>query len=275
MYHKTLPRLNPDAYHGYAHVFFTNVTWQRRTLFHQRATVDICSAILRRCCVETKCECLVYVFMPDHVHLILHGTDDTSDVLHCHQMWKGRTGAALVRHLAQDASQKSDQIAAGSGSTCSAGFTGEDQIAAGSGSTCSAGFTGEDQIAAASGSSCSAGFTGEDQIAAGSSSTCSAGLTGEDQIAAGSGSTCSAASTGEDRMTTACGPMLIWQHRGYDHVLRRREYERRTLRKMIRYILENPVRKQLAAAWQEYPFLGSMIGEHDIRHPYWWDWFYA
>ena len=203
MYHKTLPRLNPDAYHGYAHVFFTNVTWQRRTLFHQRATVDICSAILRRCCVETKCECLVYVFMPDHVHLILHGTDDTSDVLHCHQMWKGRTGAALVRHLAQDASQKSDQIAAGSGSTCSA------------------------------------------------------------------------ASTGEDRMTTACGPMLIWQHRGYDHVLRRREYERRTLRKMIRYILENPVRKQLAAAWQEYPFLGSMIGEHDIRHPYWWDWFYA
>jgi len=202
MYHKNLPRLDPDAYRGYAHVFFTNVTWQRRTLFLQRIAVDICSAMLRRCCTETNCECLVYVFMPDHVHLILHGINDASDVLHCHQMWKGKTGAALARHLAQNASAE-----------CGAGFTG---------------------VAAA--------------IAAESGSTCGAGCT---------------------------GAAAIWQHRGYDHVLRRKEYERGALRKMIRYILENPVHKQLAAIWQEYPYLGSMIGDYDIRHPYWWDWFYA
>jgi putative transposase len=45
-----------------------------------------------------------------------------------------------------------------------------------------------------------------------------------------------------------------WQKNYYDHVLRRSE----SLLGYVRYILDNPVRKGLVAAWQEYPFIGSI-----------------
>jgi putative transposase len=65
----------------------------------------------------------------------------------------------------------------------------------------------------------------------------------------------------------------LWQYRSYDHVYRSHEYEKRALAKTINYILQNPVRAGLVECWHEYPFLGSLIGPYDIRHPYWWDWF--
>jgi len=47
----------------------------------------------------------------------------------------------------------------------------------------------------------------------------------------------------------------LWQPSYYDHVLRREE----SLKKVARYILENPVRKGLVTDFKEYPFLGSMV----------------
>ncbi|NLF38355.1 hypothetical protein GX586_02850 [bacterium] len=165
----TLPRLDPAAYIGYKHVSFTAVTLDRRHVFVRRAVVDPCIAMLSEDCARHNCECLVYVFMPDHVHLILHGCDASSDVLQSHNTWKGRTGNEL------------------------------------------------------------------------------------------------------------CGQFMchtIWQPRSRDHVLRSHEYERGALRNMLQYALQNPARAGLVSTWQDYPFVGSLIGPYDIRHPYWWDWFY-
>ena len=63
----------------------------------------------------------------------------------------------------------------------------------------------------------------------------------------------------------------IWQGR-YKCSLVQNDHHLLTV---TRYIERNPVRAGLAETWQEYPYCGSMIGPYDIRHPYWWDWFYG
>ena len=113
---------------------------------------------------------MVYVLMPDHVHMILHGSDEESDLLAAHDEWKSNSGRMLCRHLNRD---------------------------------------------------------------------------------------------------------KVWQHKSHDPVLRSNEYERGALRKTVGYILENPVRAGLVSKWQEFPFLGSLIGPCDIRFDAWWDWFYG
>jgi len=177
---KHLPRLESDAYIGYKHVAFTANCTKRKTLFLKREYVDSAIVLLMRNLQRFECECLVYVFMPDHVHMILHGKNEKSCLLECHNNWKGETGKELAK------------------------------------------------------------------------------------LIRGS------------NLETKRAPQLsrIWQPQSYDHVLRSYEYELGALRKMINYILQNPVRAGLVDVWQEYPFLGSLIGEQDIRHPYWWDWFY-
>jgi putative transposase len=47
----------------------------------------------------------------------------------------------------------------------------------------------------------------------------------------------------------------LWQPSYHDHVLRDDE----TLLKVVRYVLENPVRGRLVASPRDYPFLGSDV----------------
>ena len=164
-----LPRLDPEAYRGEKHVSFTATVLRRQHLFTSHEVVDASIAALREQCQSHERECLVYCFMPDHVHMIMHGLCQRSDSLEAHNDWKGATGKVLAHH-----------------------------------------------------------YPGSQH----------------------------------------------WQPQSYDHVLRSYEYERGALRNMIRYILQNPVRAGLVAEWQEYPFLGSLIGPCDIREEAWWDWFY-
>ncbi len=44
----------------------------------------------------------------------------------------------------------------------------------------------------------------------------------------------------------------IWQTRFYDHIARKRE----KLSEIMKYILNNPVRKSLVEKWDEYPHSG-------------------
>jgi REP element-mobilizing transposase RayT len=46
----------------------------------------------------------------------------------------------------------------------------------------------------------------------------------------------------------------LWQRNFYEHVVRDNE----SLTQKAQYILNNPVRKMLATAWEEYPFCGTM-----------------
>lgn len=47
----------------------------------------------------------------------------------------------------------------------------------------------------------------------------------------------------------------LWQRYGYDHILRRDDEPRLT----VRYIIENPVRRGLVARPEDYPFTGSAL----------------
>jgi REP element-mobilizing transposase RayT len=47
---------------------------------------------------------------------------------------------------------------------------------------------------------------------------------------------------------------IKWQKDFYDHVIRTHE----DIASQVKYILDNPVRKELVKSWQEYPFKGSI-----------------
>ncbi|MBU1076047.1 MAG: transposase [Spirochaetes bacterium] len=46
---------------------------------------------------------------------------------------------------------------------------------------------------------------------------------------------------------------MLWQLSYYDHILRKEE----NIKSVMKYILDNPVRKRLVNDWQEYPYSGS------------------
>ena len=47
---------------------------------------------------------------------------------------------------------------------------------------------------------------------------------------------------------------LSWQREAYDHVLRETERKQDAFWMACRYILENPLRKDLVAEWKSYPY---------------------
>ena len=51
----------------------------------------------------------------------------------------------------------------------------------------------------------------------------------------------------------------LWQKDYYEHILRENE----DTIQVIKYILNNPVRKRIVAEYGDYPFLGSLV--YDLR----------
>ncbi len=60
---------------------------------------------------------------------------------------------------------------------------------------------------------------------------------------------------------------LELQRQPFDHVLREDERERGALRAVAQYILENPVRAGLVAAWREYLCLGALVPGYPDMDP--------
>ena len=58
---------------------------------------------------------------------------------------------------------------------------------------------------------------------------------------------------------------FLWQPSYFDHVLRDDEEMERT----VRYVLENPVRKGLVNAFDEYPFSGSDVYSKEQLKQFW------
>jgi putative transposase len=77
--------------------------------------------------------------------------------------------------------------------------------------------------------------------------------------------------------TSAALAPARWQHQAHDHVLRPEERERNAFAATAHYILENPVRAQLAANRAAYPYLGCIIPgypELALHAPDYWDRFW-
>jgi putative transposase len=63
------------------------------------------------------------------------------------------------------------------------------------------------------------------------------------------------------------GAETRFQHQAHDHVLKSEERKRRTFAQTCSYVLMNPVRAGLAAAPQNWPFLGCIIPGYPDLHP--------
>jgi putative transposase len=68
-------RLARDAYQGPRQFAVTVVIWQRQQAFTEPAAVERCLALLEATAEECGFTVLVYCFMPDHLHLIVDGSD--------------------------------------------------------------------------------------------------------------------------------------------------------------------------------------------------------
>lgn len=69
------------------------------------------------------------------------------------------------------------------------------------------------------------------------------------------------------------------QKQAYDHVLRESETGRDGFAALVHYVVENPVRKELIAAADEWPYMVSCVPGLDRLHPAdadfgdrWWTW---
>lgn len=74
------PALCPTfTYVGRVSYFLTFVTFDRHPLFRDAGVVDLVLSQFRRAAHEHAFGVLVYCFMPEHVHLVVHGRHNTSE----------------------------------------------------------------------------------------------------------------------------------------------------------------------------------------------------
>jgi REP element-mobilizing transposase RayT len=94
-------RLEPALYHGMKRVTFTICAERNYPVFKSKQVVNNFLKILKE--VHNKYGCInwIYVFMPDHMHFISEGQEETSDVLAMVKMFKQRAGFWLSKNEAQ------------------------------------------------------------------------------------------------------------------------------------------------------------------------------
>jgi REP element-mobilizing transposase RayT len=72
-------RLPLQVYKGHVSVAFTACTRNRAWVFSKTERVELASQVLLCEAARWKCEVVIYLFMPDHLHIVLRGASDESD----------------------------------------------------------------------------------------------------------------------------------------------------------------------------------------------------
>ncbi len=91
-------RLPRPAYLGQVTVSFTACVQDRKPLFARVEIVDAFVEILEQASERWSCVVVAYCFMPDHLHLVLHGTSPEADLWKMMVDFKQRTGYWLRQH---------------------------------------------------------------------------------------------------------------------------------------------------------------------------------
>ena len=99
-------RLPPQAYRGHVAVSFTINTKDRRRWFEDGKVRAVAVAALEEAFHRNGGHAAVFVFMPDHVHLIVSGKDHGSDLLRLVAEFKQKTCFRLRKEGMQFAWQK-------------------------------------------------------------------------------------------------------------------------------------------------------------------------
>jgi len=92
-------RLDSEIYRGLIIVSFTLCVKNRKELFNENGIYNIFESILLNELKKHKCDAYVYLFMPDHAHLLLSGKDEDSDIKWCIDGFKQQTGFWLYKNL--------------------------------------------------------------------------------------------------------------------------------------------------------------------------------
>lgn len=92
-------RLPPEFYRGVKNISFTACVKGRKELFVQEVTFKQTEKILLTALQEFGCQGIVYLFMPEHAHIIIGGTQEASDALAAMKSFKQKTGFWLSNEM--------------------------------------------------------------------------------------------------------------------------------------------------------------------------------
>jgi len=94
-------RLSKFDYIGRARYFLTFCTYERQKVFTDDEVVKTTLEQFRRTASIEKFAILAYCLMPDHAHLLVEGTEATSDLKRFAKMAKQRSGGVHRRRCGQ------------------------------------------------------------------------------------------------------------------------------------------------------------------------------
>lgn len=85
-------RLDADVYKGEKIISFTICIKERKKLFIEENVFSVFEKMLLQELKKFDCASYVYLFMPDHIHLIITGNNPNSEIKKCLDMYKQKTG---------------------------------------------------------------------------------------------------------------------------------------------------------------------------------------
>jgi putative transposase len=91
-------RLPKEFYRRRSIVAFTLCLKDRATIFRDPELINLFYEFLKETATRYQCKIPVYCFMPDHLHLIVTGTDDELDLLRAISGFKQKTGFWLSKN---------------------------------------------------------------------------------------------------------------------------------------------------------------------------------
>jgi len=97
-YREKKHRLEPQVYTGRILVSFTLCVKDRKELFVNDNVFEQIESILLKEMREQNCSAYVYLFMPDHAHILLSGNTEDSDIKKCLDKFKKQTGFWLYKN---------------------------------------------------------------------------------------------------------------------------------------------------------------------------------
>lgn len=92
-------RLEPSCYIGFVRITITICIEGRKEIFVKD---EVCNTVLRFLREELQKEKIInraYIFMPDHIHLVLEGTEKESNILNAIKMFKQKSGFWLKHNF--------------------------------------------------------------------------------------------------------------------------------------------------------------------------------
>ena len=96
-FHRKNIRLPRSYYRGPQWYFLTACTQDRTPRLHDEKLVSVLLAMMTASAQRNLLNIIAYCFMPDHLHLLIGGTSDTSDGLAFMRSFKQQSGFAFQR----------------------------------------------------------------------------------------------------------------------------------------------------------------------------------